>query len=209
MHTQDRVPDGILYTSANLRYRGWKHPVTDMVHRDVGPVSRPDYTHLNPDRTVPKPRGDYNWQRGLTLCWVIPRGHWVATTASGLGNWLASRQVKKELQPRVLKATERCTHQCPQLDPMLDRGRFGTCLTLSVNLSEHSDPRGPTEVHYWGLGYLSNLTEVVEEDVTTEDDTSSDESNSGGAETDTSATGDEEEKVVVKPVFTCTDIRYR
>ena len=68
---------------------------------------------------------------------------------------------------------------------MLDRGRFDPCLTLGVNLSEHSDRRGPSEVHYWGLGYLSNLTEVVEEDVTTEDDTSSDESNSEGAESDT------------------------
>ena len=105
----------------------------------------------------------------------------------------------------MLKATQRCTHLCPQLDPMLDRGRFDPCLTLGVNLSEHSDPRGPTEVHYWGLGYLSNLTEVVEEDVTTEDDTYSDES----AETNTATTGDEEEKVVVKPVFTCTVIRYR
>ena len=73
----------------------------------------------------------------------------------------------------------------------------------------HSDPREPTEVHYLGLGYLSNLTEVVEEDVTTEDDTSSDESNSEGADSDTATTGDDEEKVAVKPVFSCTDIRYR
>ena len=48
------------------------------------------------------------------------------------------------------------------------------------------------EVHYWGLGYLSNLTEVVEEDVTTEDDTSSDESNSEGAESDAATTSDDE-----------------
>ena len=209
MQDTPRVPDGILYTSANLRYRGFKHPVTDMVLRDVGPISRPDYRHINPDRTVLKPRGDYNWQRGLTFCWVIPRGHWVATSKSGLGNWLACRQEEQELQPRVLSASQRCTHICPQLDPMLDRGRFDPCLTLGVNLSEHSDPRGPTEVHYWGLGYLSNLTEVVEEDVTTEDDTSSDESNSEGAESDTATTGDDEEKIAVKAVFTCTDIRYR
>ena len=45
--------------------------------------------------------------------------------------------------------------------------------------------------------------------MTTEDDISSDESNSEGADTDTAATGDDEEKVVVKPVFSCTDIRYR
>ena len=109
----------------------------------------------------------------------------------------------------MLKANQRCTHECPQLDSLLDRGRFDPCLTVSVNLIEHSDPRGPIEVHYWGLGYLSNLTEVVEEDVTTEDDTSSDESNSVGPETETASSGDEGDKVVVKPVFTCTDIRYR
>ena len=45
---------------------------------------------------------------------------------------------------------------------------------MGVELVEHSDPREPLEVHYWGLGYLSSLTEVVEEDVTTEDITSSD-----------------------------------
>ena len=92
---------------------------------------------------------------------------------------------------------------------MLDRGRFDPCLTLSVNLSEHSvvDPRGPSEVHYWGLGYLSNLTEVVEEDVTTEDDTSSDESNSEGAESDAATTSDDKEPIAVKAIFTCTDIR--
>ena len=32
MHTQDRVPDGILYTSANLRYRGWKQSVSRIRH---------------------------------------------------------------------------------------------------------------------------------------------------------------------------------
>ena len=66
-----------------------------------------------------------------------------------------------------------------------------------------------TKVYYWGLGYLSSLTEVVEEDVTTEDDTSSDKSNSEGAESDTATTGDDEGTVAVKPVFSCTDIRYR
>ena len=39
-----RVPDRIPYTSANLRYAGWKHPVTDLVNRDVhDPKSRPGY----------------------------------------------------------------------------------------------------------------------------------------------------------------------
>ena len=87
-------------------------------------------------------------------------------------------------------------------------GCFDPCLTVSVNLNEHSDPRGPIEVH-WGLGYLSNLTKVVEEDVTTEDDTSSDESNSVGPETETACSGDEGDKVVVKPIFACTNMRYR
>ena len=71
------------------------------------------------------------------------------------------------------------------------------------------DPRGPSEVYYWGLGYLASLTEVVEEDVTTEDDTSSDESNSEGAETEAATTSDDEEPIAVKGIFTCTDIRYR
>ena len=71
------------------------------------------------------------------------------------------------------------------------------------------DPREPSEVYYWGLGYLASLTEVVEEEVTTEDDSSSDESNSEGAKSDAAATSDEEEAIAVKAIFTCTDIRYR
>ena len=124
---------------------------------------------------------------------------------------MACRQEERELQPRVLSSGQRCTHICPQRDPMLDRGRFDTCLTLRVNLNEHSvvDPRGPSEVYNWGLGYLSSLTEVVEEDVTTEDDTSSDESNSEGAESDAATTSDDEGPITVKAVFSCTNIRYR
>ena len=133
----------------------------------------------------------------------------MAVSDSGSANWLRCRYSAQEVQPRVLAWSHRCTHKNPQYDSYVDRGRFDPCLTLDVNLSEHSDPRGPTEVYYWGLGYLSNLTEVVEEDVTTEDDTSSDESNSEGADNDTATTGDDEEKVVVKPFFSCTDIRYR
>ena len=91
----------------------------------------------------------------------------------------------------------------------MDRGRFDLCQSVSVNLVEHSDPREPLEVHYWGLGYLSSLTEVVEEDVTTEDETSSDESDSVVTYTETASSGEDEDKVVVKPIFTCTDIRYR
>ena len=70
-------------------------------------------------------------------------------------------------------------------------------------------PREPIEVHYWGLGFLSSLTEVVEEDVTTENETSSDESDSVVTEPETTSRDEDEDKVVVKPIFTCTDIRYR
>ena len=39
-----RVSDEISYTSANLRYTGWKHPVTDMVNCDANdPRLRPNY----------------------------------------------------------------------------------------------------------------------------------------------------------------------
>ena len=69
--------------------------------------------------------------------------------------------------------------------------------------------RGPSEVYYWGLGYLASLTEVVEEDVTSDDDTSSDESDSEEAESDATTTGDDEAPIAVKAIFTCTDIRYR
>ena len=206
----ERVPDGILYYSANLRYPGWKHPVTDMQNRDVGPESRPDYQDITVDRTVLRPRGDENWQKGLTFCWVIPRGHWVISSEDGLGNYLALRQVDSELQPRVLRSWERCTHINPVRDPIMDRGRFDNC--PSLNMREHSnvvDPRGPSEVYYWGLGYLSSLTEVVEEDVTSDDDTSSDESDSEEAESDATTTGDDEAPIAVKAIFTCTDIRYR
>ena len=78
---------------------------------------------------------------------------------------------------------------------------------MSVILAEHSDPREPIEVHYWGLGYLSSLTEVVEKNVTTKDVTSSDESDSVVTEPETTSSGEDEYKVVVKPIFTCTDIR--
>ena len=77
-----------------------------------------------------------------------------------------------------------------------------------VILVEHSDPKEPLEVHYWGLGYLSSLAEVVEEDVPTEDETSSDESDSVGTDTETASSGEDEDTVVVKPIFTCTYIRY-
>ena len=150
-----------------------------------------------------------NFQIGLTFEWLVPTGHWVAVSDSGVANWLRCRQTALELQPRVLASNQRCTHEYPQVDTHVDRGRFDSCQNVSVNLTEHSDPREPVEVHYWGLGYLSSLTEVVEEDVTTEDDTSSDESDSVGPDTETASSGDDEDTVVVKPIFTCTDIRYR
>ena len=73
------------------------------------------------------------------------------------------------------------------------------------------DPRGPTEVYYWGFGFLASLTVVVEEDVTSDDETSSDESESEGTDSDATATGSEEDEapIVVKAIFTCTDIRFR
>ena len=80
---------------------------------------------------------------------------------------------------------------------------------MGVVLVEHSDTREPLEVHYWGLGYLSSLTEVVEEGVTTEDITSSDESDSVVADPKTNSSGEDEGKTQVIPIFTCTDFRYR
>ena len=65
-----------------------------------------------------------------------------------------------------------------------------------VILVEHSDPKEPLEVHYWGLGYLSSLTEVDESDFVVTD-------------TETASSGEDEDTVVVKLIFTCTDIRYR
>ena len=161
------------------------------------------------DRAIPRPVGNLNWQRGLTYEWLIPTGHWVASYGSGVANWLRCRHTSLEVQPRVLASNQRCTHECPQVDTHVDRGRFDPWQNVSVNLTEHSDPREPIEVHYWGLGYLSSLTEVVEEDVTTEDETSSDESDSMVTEPETTSSGEDEDKVVVKPIFTCTDIRYR
>ena len=210
-----RVPDGILYTSANLRYPGWKHPVTDLVNRDVlDPQSRPGYEHVLVDRTELRPRGDENWQPGLTYCWVVPRGHWVISNDDGLGRYMAHRQLDSELQPRILHSWERCTHIQPVRDPCIDSGRFDHCpsLTMREDSNPHSvvDPRGPTEVYYWGFGFLSSLTVVVEEDVTSDDETSSDESEAEETDSDVTATGEENEApIAVKAIFTCTDIRYR
>ena len=56
-----RVSDEISYTSANLRYTGWQHPVTDMVNRDANdPRLRPSYEGIIVNRDVPRPGGDFN-----------------------------------------------------------------------------------------------------------------------------------------------------
>ena len=86
LHTQARVPDGILYTEAHMRYRGWSLPVTHMSLRDCDNIPRPGYEHLKLDGSIPRPLGNLNWQRGLTFAWVIPRGHWVASYGSGVAN---------------------------------------------------------------------------------------------------------------------------
>ena len=105
-----RVPDGISYTSANLRYAGWKHPVTDLVNRDVhDPKLRPNYENVQVDRTEPRPSGDKNWQLGLTYCWVVPRGHFVISNSDGLSRYMAHRQLNSELQPRILHSWEGCS----------------------------------------------------------------------------------------------------
>ena len=208
----ERVPDGILYTSANLRYPGWKHPVTDLINRDVSnPQLRPSYEHIQVDRTALRPRGDENWQQGLTYCWVVPRGHWVISNEDGLGRYLAHRQLDSELQPRILHSWDRCTHINPVRNPIMDSGRFDHCPSLIMREnSSVVDPRGPSEVYYWGFGYLSSLTVVVEEDVTSDDETSSDESESEETDSDVTATSeDDEAPIAVKAIFTCTDIRYR
>ena len=80
---------------------------------------------------------------------------------------------------------------------------------MGVELVEHSNPREPLEVHYWGLGFLSSLTEVVEEDMTTEDETSSDDSDSVAIEPETTSSDEDVGETQVQPIFSCTDIRYR
>ena len=116
-----------------------------------------------------------------------------------------------ELQPRVLHSWERCTHINPVRDPIMDSGRFDHCPSLTMRENSNVvDPRGPTEVYYWGFGYLSSLTVVVEEDVTSDDETSSDESESEETDSDVTATSeDDEAPIAVKAIFTCTNIRYR
>ena len=81
-------------------------------------------------------------------------------------------QLNSELQPRSLLPGERCTHVQPILDHCIDSGRFDHCQTLTWRKlpNPHSavDPRADAEVYYWGFGFLSSLTVVVEEDATTD-----------------------------------------
>ena len=190
--------------------------MTDMNMRDADDIThRPGYESVVLDRTLPKPWGDYNWQRGLTHCWVIPRGHFVITNPVGERRYMQHRQLESELQPRTLLPGERCTHVQPVLDHCIDHGRFdrGQTLTWRKVPNPHSavDPRADAEVYYWGLGFLASLTVVVEEDATTDDETSSDDSESQVADSDATATGSEEDEapIKVKAIFTTTDIRYR
>ena len=73
----------------------------------------------------------------------------------------------------MLAPGQRCTHECPQFDTMLDRNRFHEDdQQHGVKRGEHDDPREQTEDTHWGLGFLTSLTEVVEEDVTIEEESS-------------------------------------
>ena len=142
--------------------------------------------------------------------WIIPRGHWVTVGNDGLANWLNCGFSKEELQPKVHGPDMRCSHECPQLDTLIDRGRFKeSCETQGVEGAEHVDPREPTEDTHWGVGYLNSLTEVVEEDVTSEDEASLDDSSAEATEPLTTSSGKDVGEVNHQYVFSCTDIRFR
>ena len=85
----------------------------------------------------------------------------------------------------------------------------GPCENAGVKGAEHSDPREPLEDHHWGMGFLSSLTEVVEEDMTTDDETSSDDSDSVAIEPETTSSDEDVGESRVQHVFSCTDICYR
>ena len=110
----------------------------------------------------------------------------------------------------MLAPGQRCTHECPQLDTLLDTNRFNKkCEKQGVKRGEQDDPREPTEDTHWGLGFLTSLTEVVEEDVTSEEESSPEDSSSEVSEN--SSTSSDKDVGTEKPVFvfSCTDIRYR
>ena len=212
-----RHPDGISYSSATYRFTGWQHPVTDMNMRNADDIThRPGYESVVVDRTLPKPWGNYNWQRGLTLPWVIPTGHFCLTTKEGIRRYLAHRPDSSEIQPRTLLPGERCTHVQPVLDYIIDNGRFDRCQTLNwkkvPNPYSVEDPRDTPEIFYWGCGYLASLTIIVEEDATSDEATSTDGSETEVADSDTAATDSEEDEspiTVKKVLFGATDIRFR
>ena len=162
-----------------------------MSERDPDSFPRQGYEGLWVDRRVARPEGDENFQRGLTFEWLVPTGHWVAVSDGGLDNWLSFSFSPDEVQPRVLGSSQRCTHENPQFDSLVDRGRFGPCENEGVKGAEHSDPREPLEDHQWGLGFLSSLTEVVEEDMTSDDETSSDDSSTEAIETEITSSDEE------------------
>ena len=91
--------------------------------------------------------GDENYQRGLM-------SESVAVSDCGLANWLNCGFSESELQPQVLGPDMRCSHECPQLDALIDRGRFDPCETQGVEGAEHVDPREPIEDNHWGAGVL-------------------------------------------------------
>ena len=86
-HTQARMPDGIDYTTAALRYRGHVVSVLCLSRRNTSGTDQ-GYQGLEVDRESIRPVGDENFQRGLTLEWIIPRGHWVTVGDDSLANWL-------------------------------------------------------------------------------------------------------------------------
>ena len=91
---------------------------------------------------------------------------------------------------------------------MLDRNRFDEDGEKhGVKRGEHDDPREQTEDTHWGPGFLTSLTEVVEEDVTTEEESSPEVSSSDVS--DNSSTSSDVSTVKPALVFICTDIRYR
>ena len=208
-HTQARVPDGINYTTAFLRYPGHKVPITCMSRRNPNDPHQ-GFEGLQVDGESTRPQGDENFQRGLTLEWIIPRGHWVAVGDNGLANWLRCGFSERELQAKVLSPDMRCSHECPQLDTLIDRGRFkDNCENQGVQRGEHVDPREQTDDIHWGLGFLNNLTEVVAEDVTAEEETSSDDSSTEVTEPLTTSSDEDVGEVKHVYIFSCTDIRYR
>ena len=100
----------------------------------------------------------------------------------------------------------RCTHECPQLDTLLNRNRFDkNGEKQGVKRGEHEDPREPTDDTHWGLGFLNSLSEVVEEDMTSEEESSSEDSSPEVSETSTTSSDEDVGKEKPVYVFSCTD----